>query len=85
MGIPGVLDVHCLHIWGIYGDKVGLSCHVVAEENADKDKILRRAYEMCSESDIDHPTIQVLSNSESEKSFPIRSFFSFRFISLRSG
>lgn len=55
--LPGVEEVHDLHIWSISTQNIALSAHVVAE---DKNKILQLAHSMLREQyQIQHTTIQV--------------------------
>jgi cobalt-zinc-cadmium efflux system protein len=58
-GVPGVADLHDLHIWSMSNDDVNCTVHVVLEDGADVDgtrsavqAVLRTRYE------IEHSTIQ---------------------------
>ncbi|MDE1455980.1 cation transporter, partial [Bacillus paralicheniformis] len=42
LSIPSVREVHDLHIWSISSDMPSLSCHIVADENSDRDRILKQ-------------------------------------------
>ena len=58
--LPGVRDVHDLHVWTITSGMVSLSGHVVAKDGADSGALLQ---EICDHLHrrfgIDHPTIQI--------------------------
>lgn len=60
MKIPGVKDVHDLHIWTITSGLDSLSCHLLAEEQQDTQAILQEAINIIkTEFKIEHSTIQV--------------------------
>lgn len=54
--IPGVKDVHDLHIWSISSNTVSLTCHILAEN---PQKALVAAHKVCAQFNIHHATIQV--------------------------
>lgn len=54
--IPGVIDVHDLHIWSISSQATSLTCHIMAR---DPQKVLVQAHAVCSKFGIHHTTIQV--------------------------
>ncbi|MEQ1884453.1 MAG: cation diffusion facilitator family transporter [Bryobacteraceae bacterium] len=59
--VPGVIDVHDLHIWSLGSDSSALSCHVLIEEMqpAESDAILKHLNQVLhSRFDIHHTTIQ---------------------------
>jgi cobalt-zinc-cadmium efflux system protein len=59
--VPGVVDVHDLHIWSLGSESRALSCHVLIEDMppSASDSILRRINEvLCDRFDIRHTTIQ---------------------------
>jgi len=62
---PGVESVHDLHVWGLSGESIALSCHVVVPEDqptADSEHLVRDLEQaLCSKFDIGHTTIQVES------------------------
>jgi cobalt-zinc-cadmium efflux system protein len=62
---PGVNSLHDLHVWGLSGESIALSCHVVVPEDqlTDDSEHLVRALEqsLCEKFDIGHTTIQVES------------------------
>jgi cobalt-zinc-cadmium efflux system protein len=62
--IPGVIEVHDLHVWCITSEFTALSCHVVVEEGVNRDAILLQLSEFLEEEyDIHHATIQVEGKS----------------------
>jgi cobalt-zinc-cadmium efflux system protein len=59
--VPGVIDVHDLHIWSLGSDSRALSCHVLIEDMppSASESILRRINEVLSDRfDIRHTTVQ---------------------------
>lgn len=60
MELPEVCDVHDLHIWSITPDFPAMSCHLVVENESDRDQILEQANRMLKEKfQIEHTTIQI--------------------------
>lgn len=58
--IPGVKDVHDLHIWSLTSGVDTLTCHLLIEPNTDHQHILKEAIEQIAEKfKIHHTTIQV--------------------------
>jgi cobalt-zinc-cadmium efflux system protein len=61
-GVPGVLDVHDLHVWMIGPGVVACSCHIVVDEQSVREgqQVLRAAvHELQHQFEINHTTIQV--------------------------
>jgi zinc transporter 2 len=58
--IPGVVDVHDLHIWSISSTTVALTCHIRASE---PQVVLAKAIQVCTSFGIHHSTIQVQADS----------------------
>jgi cobalt-zinc-cadmium efflux system protein len=59
--LPGVIDVHDLHIWSLGSDSRALSCHVLIDDMppSESDSILRRINDLlCARFHITHTTIQ---------------------------
>jgi len=60
---PGVRSVHDLHVWGLSGESIALSCHIVVPEDqptADSEHLVRDLEQsLCSRFDIGHTTIHV--------------------------
>jgi cobalt-zinc-cadmium efflux system protein len=62
-GVPGVRQVHDLHIWTITSGKHAMSGHVVVEDLAAGDQVLRDLHALLHERfGIEHTTIQIESN-----------------------
>lgn len=60
LSIPEALKIHDLHIWSITSGKDALSVHVIAQENADYNKLLSQIQKMLFvKFGIDHATIQI--------------------------
>lgn len=58
--VPGVIDVHDLHVWTITSGLVSLSCHVQSEEQVEDAKLLATLQALLKERfAIDHATIQL--------------------------
>lgn len=65
--VPGVLDVHDLHVWTITSGMDSLSCHVVANPETCPPDLLRRLQETLKERfGLDHVTIQVEGSQTDE-------------------
>lgn len=54
--IPGVIDVHDLHVWTVSSDSNALTCHMLAK---DSQAALARAHVIAKDFRIKHATIQV--------------------------
>jgi cobalt-zinc-cadmium efflux system protein len=64
-GIPGVLEVHDLHVWTITSGFVSLSAHLKVRTQQEAGDILRRAHEAVSGGfKIDHTTFQLEAADE---------------------
>ncbi len=60
--IPGVLDVHDLHVWSLTSGLHAMSAHIVRVEGTEPDDLLRRVREIVlSNFEIHHVTLQVES------------------------
>lgn len=58
--VPGVEEVHDLHVWTLTTGRYALSAHVVARDPVGDDALLAAMTELCcNEFGIDHTTIQV--------------------------
>jgi cobalt-zinc-cadmium efflux system protein len=58
--IPGVVDVHDLHVWTLTSDMEVTSAHVVVREGTDTHGVLDRARELLRDThDIGHATFQI--------------------------
>lgn len=61
-GLPGVLDVHDLHVWTLTSDVYALSAHCVVIDRRFNEPLLARAREMMRENfNVSHVTLQVES------------------------
>lgn len=58
--LPGVIDVHELHVWGASTSETSLSVHLTVEPEVDRDAVLRAADEMLRrDHHVAHAVIQV--------------------------
>jgi cobalt-zinc-cadmium efflux system protein len=57
--VPGVVDVHDLHVWTLTSEMEVASAHMMVSPGTDAHSVLDRARELLLEHDIDHATIQV--------------------------
>jgi cobalt-zinc-cadmium efflux system protein len=58
--LPGVTEVHDLHIWGMSTTETALTAHLVRADSANDDALLTRAtHELRARFKIVHPTIQL--------------------------
>ena len=64
--IPGVVEVHDLHVWTITSGFVSLSAHLKVQKNRDAQDILRKAHDAVSTGfKIQHTTFQMEAADES--------------------
>ncbi len=62
LSIPEALRIHDLHIWSISSGKDALSVHVVAQDGANYNRLLREVQQLLSlKFGIDHATVQIES------------------------
>ncbi|TMU88247.1 cation transporter [Bacillus sp. BHET2] len=65
--LPGVIEVHDLHVWCITSEFTALSCHVVVRDGVNRDSILMQLSSFLErEYAIQHSTIQVEGESVTE-------------------
>ena len=58
-GLPGVSDVHDLHIWGMSTTETALTAHLVMQDGSGDDAFLSRACrELHDQFGIEHATLQ---------------------------
>ena len=58
--VPGVVEVHDLHVWEVSSGFPALSAHVVVGCDADRHKVRRKLdHEIHDRFEIDHTTLQV--------------------------
>lgn len=62
-GLPGVAEVHDLHVWGMSTTEAALTAHLVAPGGVDDAFFARVAKELHDRFGIEHPTIQVEGGS----------------------
>lgn len=63
-GLPGVVDVHHLHIWGLSTTNVALTAHVVlAQPDVDNARLVHIREELHRRFGIDHATLQMESSA----------------------
>jgi cobalt-zinc-cadmium efflux system protein len=57
--LPGVEEVHDLHVWGLSTSEVALSGHLVKPDPSDDDVLIEQASnELRARFDVDHTTLQ---------------------------
>jgi len=57
--VPGICDVHDLHVWTVTSGVIAMSGHVVVPELADHPRVLTASHEAMGALGIGHATIQV--------------------------
>ena len=57
--VPGVVDVHDLHVWSITSGSVVLTAHVVVSEDASPEKVMVEIHTLAEDLGIRHTTVQV--------------------------
>jgi cobalt-zinc-cadmium efflux system protein len=57
--LPGVKQVHDLHVWTITSGMVAVAVHIVALDGADHDQLLHASQDLLAEHQITHATIQI--------------------------
>ncbi|HEX5818272.1 MAG TPA: cation diffusion facilitator family transporter [Gemmatimonadales bacterium] len=57
--VPGICDVHDLHVWTVTSGVIAMSGHVVVPELADHPRVLTASHEAMGSLGIGHATIQV--------------------------
>lgn len=70
--LPHVIDVHDLHIWTITSSIDSLSCHLVVDDEADQQAVLRSALKLVEEQfGISHSTFQIETSATVHTSCPV--------------
>lgn len=70
--IPGVVEVHDLHVWTITSGMDSVSCHIVSDGSFAYDKVLQSVREVVIERfSIDHVTIQIEPEGFQEPDTPV--------------
>jgi cobalt-zinc-cadmium efflux system protein len=63
-GLPGVIEVHDLHIWALSTTETALTAHLVCADTADDQQLIRRAsQELHERFGVGHATLQVESEA----------------------
>ena len=58
--LPGVAEIHDLHVWGISTTETALTCHLVMPKGHPGDEFLQRLYDHLHDKfKIAHPTLQI--------------------------
>lgn len=73
-GLPGVKEVHDLHVWTLDGEKNIASAHLIVPDNSTREDIIRvkhEAIDRLKELGIEHLTVEVEYESEGCYSCPI--------------
>lgn len=64
LGLPGVVEVHDLHIWAITVGKTLLACHIRVQPQVNTNEALQAVADYCERVfKISHVTIQVETDS----------------------
>jgi cobalt-zinc-cadmium efflux system protein len=68
VAVPGVREVHDLHVWTVTSGFPALSAHVVVDRGAGRDQVLAQMERMLAERfDIQHTTLQVVECADPEQ------------------
>ena len=60
-GIPGVVDVHDIHVWSVASDKKMFSCHMLVKQGTNSSQTLAQAVPLLEKQfGIRHATIQIV-------------------------
>lgn len=73
-GLPGVKEVHDLHVWTLDGEKNIASAHLIVPDNSTREDVIRvkhEAIDRLKELGIEHLTVEVEYESEGCYSCPI--------------
>jgi len=65
-GLPGVTEVHDLHIWALSTTETALTAHLVCRDDADRRRLHELTAELQSRFRIGHSTVQVETETEAE-------------------
>jgi cobalt-zinc-cadmium efflux system protein len=59
LSVPGVAEVHDIHVWTITSGLDAMSGHVRIQSNASSEQVLEAVTKVCNDFKLDHTTIQV--------------------------
>ena len=59
LAIPGIIEVHDIHVWTITSGKDALSCHIVINNEVVAEEILTMVTKIAENFNLKHSTIQV--------------------------
>ena len=65
--LPGVIEVHDLHIWGLSTTDTALTAHLVCEGETNDRRLHELTAELRSRFGIGHATLQIESNADAEQ------------------
>jgi cobalt-zinc-cadmium efflux system protein len=65
-GLPGVVEVHDLHIWALSTTETALTTHLVCRDDVDRRRLHELSAELQAHFGIGHATIQVETETEAE-------------------
>ena len=63
-GLPGVVEVHDLHIWGLSTTETALTAHLVCDAQDDPGRLHDVAAELAARFRIGHATVQIETGSQ---------------------
>lgn len=64
-GVPGVIDVHDLHVWSMSNDDLSCTAHVTLGDDVEPDKVRREVIELLdARFKIEHTTVQTEKSGE---------------------
>ena len=64
--VPGVLEVHDLHIWGLSTTQTALTAHLVCADPSDENRLRDVTAELRDRFGIGHATLQIETDAEAE-------------------
>ena len=64
--VPGVLEVHDLHIWGLSTTQTALTAHLVCADASDENRLRDVTAELRDRFGIGHATLQIETDAEAE-------------------
>ena len=64
--VPGVLEVHDLHIWGLSTTQTALTAHLVCADPSDENRLRDVTAELRDRFGIGHATLQIETDADAE-------------------